>query len=54
MRKEGLEFFKPNAEELAYWQSVGETAAKELMDRGTFSKVNYDAMMAALAAARGQ
>jgi TRAP-type C4-dicarboxylate transport system substrate-binding protein len=54
LRKEGIEFFKPNAEELAYWQSVGETAAKELMDRGTFSKVNYDAMMAALAAARGQ
>lgn len=54
LRKEGIEFFQPNAEEQAYWQSVGDAAAKELMDRGTFSTENYDAMMAALKAARGE
>lgn len=54
LRKEGIEFFQPNADELAYWQGIGDTAAKQLMDRGTFTKENYDAMMAALKAARGQ
>jgi TRAP-type C4-dicarboxylate transport system substrate-binding protein len=53
LRKEGIEFFEPNAEERAYWQSVGEQAAAELMRRGTFSQSNYDALLAALRAARG-
>lgn len=48
LRKEGIEFFEPNAEERAYWQSVGERTAAELMRRESFSKANYDAVMAAL------
>jgi TRAP-type C4-dicarboxylate transport system substrate-binding protein len=54
LRKEGIEFFEPKADELAYWQSVGDAAAQELLKRGTFSQANYDAMMAALRTARGE
>lgn len=48
LRAEGIEFFQPNAEELAYWQSVGEQSAQELMRRNSFTTANYEAMMAAL------
>lgn len=53
LRGEGIEFFEPNAEDRAYWQSVGEQAAQELMKRGSFEPANYEAMMAALREARG-
>lgn len=52
LRGEGIEFFQPNEDELAYWQGIGERAAARLMEREAFSRANYDAMMAALAAAR--
>ena len=52
LRAEGIEFFAPNAEELAYWQSVGERSAQALRSRDSFSQANYEAMMDALAQAR--
>lgn len=53
LRKEGIEFFEPNPQERAYWQSVGEKTAEELVRRKSFSKANYDAMISALREVRG-
>lgn len=52
LRAEGIEFFEPADDELAYWQSVGDRSAEELRRRESFTEANYEAMMAALAQAR--
>lgn len=54
LRAEGITFFTPDGEERAYWQSIGEQAAQALMQRGTFTQANYDAMTAALREVRGE
>ncbi len=48
LRGEGIEFFEPNAEELAYWQSIGERSAQALVERGTLGADNFRIMMAEL------
>lgn len=48
LRGEGIEFFEPNAEELAYWQSIGERSAQALVERGTLGAENFRLMMAEL------
>ncbi len=54
LRGEGIELFQPDGDEVAYWRSVGEEAADELMQRNVFNRENYDAMMSALRGARGE
>ena len=53
LRGEGIEFFEPNAEELAYWQSIGERSAQALVERGTLGADNFRIMMAELQRLRG-
>lgn len=52
LRGEGIEFFEPNAEERAYWQSIGERSARTLVERGTIGADNYRRMMDELARIR--
>lgn len=54
LRGEGIEFFSPDGEERAYWNSVGEQAAQTLMQRNSFSKENYELMMSTLREVRGE
>lgn len=54
LRGEGIEFFEPDGDERAYWNSVGEQAAATLMQGEAFSQDNYEAMMATLRQVRGE
>ncbi|TCT01182.1 hypothetical protein B1808_00660 [Pseudofulvimonas gallinarii] len=53
LRGEGIEFFEPNAEEQAYWQSIGERSAQALVEQGTLGAENFRMMMAELERVRG-
>jgi len=53
LAKQGIEIFKPNAQETASWEQVGAEARKQLLASGEVSPGMSDALDAALAAARG-
>lgn len=53
LQKQGIEIFKPNAQETASWEQVGAEARKQLLASGEVSQSMSDALDAALAAARG-
>lgn len=54
LKGEGITFFEPDGEAVAYWRSIGEQAANDLMQRKVFARENHDAMMAALRGVRGE
>ena len=53
LTKQGIEIFKPNAQETASWEQVGAEARKQLLASGEVSQGMSDALDAALAQARG-
>jgi TRAP-type transport system periplasmic protein len=53
LQKQGITIFKPNADEVASWESVGVIARKQLMADGEISTAMAAALDKSLAAARG-
>ena len=53
LQKQGIEIFKPNAQETASWESVGADARKQLSGAGELSPEMSAALDKAVAAARG-
>lgn len=50
--KQGMAVFKPSADELKYWEQIGEDARKKMLDDGAFTPAIYDAIRTTLDARR--
>jgi TRAP-type transport system periplasmic protein len=52
--KQGMEVFKPAADELHYWEQIGEDARKTMLDDKAFTPAIYDAIRTTLDAYRAE